>query len=267
MLTKSPYALLLACVLAIAIPGDILAAPQATGQRAGQISRLIPAVNIARGSQSLAASANSVVDWQDVVNTQANARARVSLDDGSVLNIGSDSSVRVAKHDAGAQQTDLEIGFGKMRSQAQKISQPNGKFEVHTPAGVAGVVGTDFYVGYENNVMTVIVFEGVVRVCNLAGVCVTLNAGQMTTLRNGDPSGPVPPVATPPGTGSDAISNTNPDGRTPGTNQAHHISKGTAITIGILAVIPAVVIPIVFTRGQGTPAAPTTCKPGTPNCG
>ena len=75
------------------------------------------------------------MDWQDVVNTQANARARVSLDDGSVLNVGSDSSVHVVKHDAGAQQTDLEVSFGKMRSQAQKISQPNGTFEVHTPAG------------------------------------------------------------------------------------------------------------------------------------
>src|SRR6202142_2926942 len=269
MITKPPYVLALSCVLALAIafPGDILAAPQTTGQRAGEVSKLIPAVNIARGSQSLAASAKFAVNWQDVVNTQANARARLSLDDGSVLNIGSDSSVRVAKHDAGAQQTDLEIGFGKMRSKAQKIPQPNGKFEVHTPAGVAGVVGTDFYVGYENNVMTVIVFEGIVRVCNLAGVCVVVNAGQMTTLRNGDPSGPVPPVATPPGTGSDAISKTNPDGRTPGTDQVPPIRKGTAITTGILAIIPAVVIPIVATRSQGTPAPQSTCKPGTANCG
>lgn len=175
-------------------------------------------MNIARGTQSLSASLKTVVDWQDVVNTEANARARVSLDDGPVLNIGSDSSVRVVKHEAAAQQTDLEIGYGKMRSQAQKISQPNGKFEVRTPAGVAGVGGTDFYVGYENNVMTVIVFEGVVRVCNLAGVCVEVNAGQMTTIRNGDPAGPGVPVATPPATGSDAISSTNADGRTPGTS-------------------------------------------------
>jgi hypothetical protein len=45
-----------------------------------------------------------VVDWQDTVNAQANARARVTLDDGSVLNVGSDSSAKVTKHDAGAQQ-------------------------------------------------------------------------------------------------------------------------------------------------------------------
>jgi hypothetical protein len=124
-----------------------------------------------------------------LANTQANARARVALDDGSVLNVGPDSSVRIVKHDAGAQQTDLEISLGKMRSQAQKITQPNGKFEVHTPAGVAGVVGTDFYTSYDNDMMTVIVFGGFVQVCNLAGVCVTVKAGQMTTVRNGDSIG------------------------------------------------------------------------------
>ena len=118
-----------------------------------------------------------MVDWDDFVNTQASARARVALDDGSVLNVGSDSLVHVIKHDAGAQQTDLEVDFGKVRSQAQKLSKPGGKFEVHTPAGVAGVVGTDFYVAYENNIMTVIVYEGKVRVCNLAGVCVEVVGG------------------------------------------------------------------------------------------
>ena len=172
MKTKSPAALALALLLSlmIAIPADISAVPQATGQRAGEISRLIPAVSIARGPKTINASAKTVIDWQDLLNTKADARARVALDDGSVLNVGSDSSVKVVKHDAGAQQTELELAYGKLRAQAQKITKPDGKFEVHTAAGVAGVVGTDFYAAYENEVMNVIVYEGVVRVCNLEGV-------------------------------------------------------------------------------------------------
>jgi len=63
------------------------------------------------------------------------------------------------------------------------ITQSNEKFAVRTPAGVAGVVGTDFYTSYEINVMTVIVFYG--QICNLAGVCVAVKPGQMTTARNG----------------------------------------------------------------------------------
>lgn len=267
MNTKSPLmtGLVAVVTLCMIIPFDALAGPQAAGQRAGEVSRLIPAVSIARGSTSLAAAAKTAVNWQDVVNTQTNARARVALDDGSVLNIGSDSSVRVAKHDAAAQQTDLEVSFGKMRSQAQKISQPNGKFEVHTPAGVAGVVGTDFFVGYENNLMTVIVFEGVVRVCNLAGVCVEVHGGSMTTVRTGDPVGPIAPIITPPSLQTDAVGKTSID-QGPGlTGQVHHLSRSTAITLGIIAIIPAVVIPIVSSRGSNSSTSTVRCLPQT--CG
>jgi hypothetical protein len=258
---KSPAFPALAWVLAfsIAVPFDLFAEPQTTVQRAGEVSRVIPAVNIARGSKSINASANTVVDWQDVVSTLANARARVSLDDGSVLNVGSDSSVHIVKHDAGTQQTDLELSLGKMRSQAQKITQPNGKFDVHTPAGVAGVVGTDFYASYENNIMTVIVFDGFVRVCNLAGVCVTLKPGQMTTIRNGDSAAPVVAQAAL-SVLTDAIASTNLEGPS-GLQQVHHIGKGTAIALGIIAAVPIIVIPIVVTRGSTQPktTAPTGC--------
>src|SRR5271154_2912217 len=196
MKTKSPYAFgtVLFLSLLLALPADIWALPQAAGQRAGEVSRVIPAVSIARGAQKITASTKSVVYWKDLVDTQVNARARIALDDGSVLNVGSETSMQVTKHDAGAQQTDLELTYGKLRSQAQKISRPDGKFEVHTPAGVAGVVGTDFYVGYDNGTMTVIAFEGIVRVCNLAGVCVLVKAGQTASVRNDNNSAPLPPA-------------------------------------------------------------------------
>jgi hypothetical protein len=267
---KSPYPAALVCLLtcALAIPFDAFALPDAAGQRAGEVSRVIPAVNITRGAKSLNASAKTPVDWLDVLTTQANGRARVALDDGSVLNVGSDSSVKVVKHDAGAQQTDLEVTVGRIRSQAQKISQPNGKFEVHTPSGVAGVVGTDFYVGYENNIMTVIVFDGVVKVCNLAGVCVAVKAGQLTTVRNGDSNGPATPSQANLSTVSEAIASTTLE-TGPNIGQVHHISKGAAITIGILAVIPIVVVPIVTTRGSTAPvpaSQPGKCPTGASVC-
>src|SRR5438309_13620 len=187
MKMKSRFAFGLALLLSllVAIPTEVAAAPQSAVQRAGEVSRVIPAVNIARSGKTITASAKTSVDWLDLVSTQVNARARIALDDGSVLSVGSESSMKVVKHDAAAQQTELELTYGKLRTQAQKIAKPDGKFEVRTPAGVAGVVGTDFFVGYDVSAgaMNVIVFEGLVKVCNLAGVCVLVKAGQMTNVR------------------------------------------------------------------------------------
>ena len=272
MKTKSPCALGLAVTLSalLAIPANIYAEPQAGGQRAGEISRLIPAANIERGAKTITASPKSVVDWLDLVNTQVNGRARVALDDGSVLNVGSESSMKVEKHDAGAQQTQLELTYGKLRSQAQKIARPDGKFEVHTPAGVAGVVGTDFYVDFGNGTMNVIAFEGIVRVCNLAGVCVLLKAGQMTSVRTGDNSAPLPPLQATLDILTEAVTDTNvggPGGLQGGEHAGTHITKGTGITLGILAAIPIIVVPIV-SRGSGkTTAVPNQkCSPAVAAC-
>jgi hypothetical protein len=274
---KSPFAFGLAMFLSalIAVPANLSADPQAAGQRAGDVARVIPAVSIVRGTKTISAAAKTPVNWQDLVNTQAGGRARVALDDGSVLNVGSDSSMKVVKQDAGAQQTELELAYGKLRTQAQKIAKPDGKFEVKTAAGVAGVVGTDFYVGYENGVMNVVAYEGFVRVCNLAGVCVLVKAGQMTTVRNGDNSAPAPPTQAP----LDllvSLSNDTEVGPRPGSGAqggGGHIGVGMGITLGIIAVVPVVIFSVVATHHTSTPKLPPTnptnptggCSPTNPN--
>ena len=266
MKTKSPFACLPALAMSalLCAPGGFTEAADSPGQRAGEVSRVIPAVNIARGGKTINASAKTVVDWLDVVNTQASARARIALDDGSVLNVGSDSSIKVVKHDGAAQQTELELTYGKLRSQAQKITKSDGKFQVKTPAGVAGVVGTDFFVSFDNatGTMNVTVFEGLVKVCNLAGACVEVKAGQMSNVRTNDSTGPQPPTQASLDVLMSAGSTTDVGAR-PGVQEVgHHLGKGTAITLGILAVIPAIVIPVVATRGNNGSTPPQVVKPG-----
>jgi ferric-dicitrate binding protein FerR (iron transport regulator) len=268
MKTKSPYAFGLALLLSllIAIPADIWADPQAAGQRAGEVSRVIPAVSIARGGKTIPASTKTAVDWQDLVNTQANARARIALDDGSVLNVASDTSLKVVKHDAGAQQTELELTYGKLRTQAQKIAKPDGKFEVRTPAGVAGVVGTDFFVAYDTttNTMNVITFEGLVKVCNLAGVCVLIKAGQMTSVHSGDNSSPLPPQQAT----LDLLVTSSKDteiGPRPGPALGGpHL--GVWGTVGIVAGAVGVGVGVGLTRPGRPPVGKPGCLPVGTNC-
>ena len=54
----------------------------------------------------------------------------------------------------------MRLNYGKLRNQVVKITQPGGKYEVKTPNAVIGVIGTDFYVAYDNNRTTVICYEG-----------------------------------------------------------------------------------------------------------
>jgi hypothetical protein len=265
MKTRSPFLIALAVLvsMSIAIPADLTAQ---VGQKAGQVSRAIPDVAIARGSQQLPAPVKTLVDWGDVVHTNEGGRARVALDDGSVLNVGSSSSLAVTQHNAAAQQTQIELTYGRMRSQVVKQAKPNAKFEVHTAVGVAGVVGTDFFLAYLNGLFQLIVFDGHVRFCNLDGLCVDVLAGQTATIRDGHQRPDQPSQATP--SELTEAANATMIGATVGAIPVHHINPWVVVGLTVLVAVPAIAIPLA-TRGGQTPARNlgSNCPPQSPLCG
>jgi len=250
MKNRSPFliALVILVSMSIAIPADVTAQ---AGQKAGQVSRAIPDVAIDRGAQQLPAPVKALVDWGDVVKTGDGGRARVSLDDGSLLNVGSSSTLTVTQHDSAAQQTQIELSYGRMRSQVVKQSKPNAKFEVHTGVGVAGVVGTDFFLGYLNGLFQVVVFEGHVKFCNLDGVCVDVLAGQTATIRNGHQ--PPDPATQATALELTEAANATSIGATLTGIPVHHIGPWTWIGMTVLVAVPAIVIPIATRGGQAPP--------------
>src|SRR5271163_1230013 len=157
---------LLACLM-LAIPMDVAAqAGQATqAQHAGKLTAVLPVVNVIRGPLQNPASTAEAIYWGDVINTGHLARARVALDDGSVLSVGSDSNLTVTKHDASQQQTELDLNYGRVRANAVKQVKPNSSFQIRTPTGVAGVVGTDFALDSEGDTTRIVVYEGRVNFC------------------------------------------------------------------------------------------------------
>jgi hypothetical protein len=161
---------------------------------AGQITRMIPDVQIARASLQAAAAISAPVYWNDELRSGPTGRAHVVLTDGSLLNLGSNSALRVLQHDAQAQQTSLELAVGRMRGQVLKLSRPGGKFEIRTPVGVAGLVGTDFYLLATSDFTELIVFEGAVSFTTFSsGQGLTVTAGMKVLVsRVGVFQGPSP---------------------------------------------------------------------------
>ena len=186
MKNRSPIisTLVILLSLSLVIPPDLAAQ---AAQHAGQVSRVIPAVGIQRGTVQLVAAPQTDVLWEDVVRAERMARARIALDDGSLLNVGSESSLRITSHDATTRRTQLDLLYGRMRAKIVRLVQPGASFEVRTPVAVAGVVGTDFFLLFENDILLLIVFEGIVRLCDLAGQCVDVKAGERSRVRGGQP--------------------------------------------------------------------------------
>ena len=250
MILKRSMAVVL-CSLLASLP--VWSEPQAGGsQPAGQITAMIPSATL----NSKAAKTQEDLNWNDLLQTEHTGRVRAGLKDGSILSLGSDSQLRIVQHDAAAQQTSLEMDYGKVRSQVVKITRPGGKFETKTPNAVIGVIGTDFYVGYEANKTTVICYKGQVSVTPLGKAAVTSN-GQTTTAPNSVTVGPgqmvvitseIPPAGfqtstTPPDVLQASISSTDIDVNAGGSSNPTQVAKhghtlrwvliGTAVAVGL----------------------------------
>lgn len=172
---------------------------QSNPERAGEIRALVPTDYVLRGSASAAqAKRNDPVYWQDTVRTEAGGRVRIGLLDGSILNVGSQSSLLIAKHDPTTQQTQLELQYGRVRANVVRIAKPRGNFELRTPVAVTGVVGTGFDVYTTSDSTGVVCRENTVRVRNADdGVPgeVILHAGEFTRVLRGQPPTPAAPAS------------------------------------------------------------------------
>jgi ferric-dicitrate binding protein FerR (iron transport regulator) len=150
-------------------------------------------VQIDRASQHIVAEVSSGVFWNDELRSGSTGRAHITLKDGSQLNLGSDSNLRIVQHDAQAQQTSLDLLMGRVRGKITKLSRPNAKFEIHTPVGVAGLVGTDLSLLVTNDFTELMVFEGTVRFIILNGQPITVTAGnKIRVSKAGAVDGPLP---------------------------------------------------------------------------
>ncbi len=160
---------------------------------AGQVARIVPQVQIDRAMQHFLAGVSDRVYWNDGLRSGPTGRAHIMLNGGSELNLGSDSSLRILRHDAEAQQTSLELLMGRLRGKTAKLSRAGAKFEVHTPLGVAGPMGADFSLLVANDSVELMAFDGSVRFTNMNGQSASVSAGNRLLIsKTGAFEGPSP---------------------------------------------------------------------------
>jgi ferric-dicitrate binding protein FerR (iron transport regulator) len=146
--------------------GRVEASPEGGQPVAGRVNKVIPQGQIQREGvpQELPLQLNQVVDWNDLVRTLQTGRAQITLLDGSTLNVGARSEIKILKHDPQAQQTQIELAVGKLQANVQKITAPGGKFELRTKSAVIGTIDTAFVAETDGNQTRVCGVEGITLV-------------------------------------------------------------------------------------------------------
>jgi ferric-dicitrate binding protein FerR (iron transport regulator) len=125
---------------------SVEAGPQGGQPVAGRISKESPRGVIQRQgeSQEIPLELNERINCNDLVRTLQVGRAQIMLLDGSTLNMGVRSTIKILKHDPQAQQTQIEMPTGEVQANVQKITAPGGKFELQTKSAVIGTIDTSF---------------------------------------------------------------------------------------------------------------------------
>ncbi len=161
--------------------------PQVAGQRAGEVKATIPEGKVQHPGQTaeFALNAQDPVVWEDLVRTLKTGRVRIQLEDGTFLNVGARSQMRITRHDPATQQTQIELKVGRLRAEVAKLTKPGAVFRVHTDTAVIGVTGTIFAVLATPTFTRVWCIQGTVTVQNISGAIggvVRLQPGQMTSV-------------------------------------------------------------------------------------
>jgi len=234
------------------------AGPQGGEQVAGKVSREIPEGVVQRAGQAeeLPLQLNLVINWNDLVRTLDRGRTQIMLLDGTTLNVGSRSELRVLKHIPEAQQTQVEVPDGKVEASVPKITSPNGKFELHTKSAVVKTLDTAFVSSSDDKGTRVCGVDGVIEVRsadpNIAKV-VTLRKNECTYVPVGGP--PADPTLAP-GVLSSLLSAVSISGGAAGAPGGLGLSSGTIIGIAAAAGAGAIIAAVVLSGGGTT--TPTT---------
>lgn len=113
----------------------------------------------------------------DMVNTGAQGQVQIKFSDKTELVVGPNSSLLIEDYllrdDQSAGKFAINALSGTFRFATG--GAPKDRYIIKTPTGTIGVRGTAFDFNVDEEGTKALLFHGALRLCNLAGVCVTLD--------------------------------------------------------------------------------------------
>ncbi|WP_016952355.1 FecR domain-containing protein [Anabaena sp. PCC 7108] len=163
-----------------------------------EVTRINGQVLYSRGQSSQPArSGMRLESVGDTITTKQGSSAVLIIDTGTgFINVSENTTISVDKlqmGENGERITELQVKTGQVRLQHRPLTNPSSRLEIHTPAGVAGVRGTEFGVSVQDNgKMGIGTMKGSVAI-TAQGQTKLVNAGfQNLTIPGEPPSEPVP---------------------------------------------------------------------------
>lgn len=145
----------------------------AGGAIAGKVTILKGKVFFERGGQKIQIKKNDTVLESDTIEAEVGT-ARITMIDSNLVDVYPKTKITISKYvykpNQDQKEVELKIDFGKIKSTViQKYDGAKSKFQIKTPAAVAGVRGTVFTAEYDRikKVAKIVTIEGLVAVAKL----------------------------------------------------------------------------------------------------
>lgn len=179
-------ALLLVCGAGAARPDDLIIIGSVVALR-GDVFR-------DDGGRREPLAAKALLHPSDVIVVAA-GKAKIGLNDGTIISIGENSRLQIAQYQSVANglKTRLDLKSGVLRVFVNR-STIGGQFEVESEIAVAAVRGTDWLVEAMPDRTSVALLQGSVAVASRgasAAPVLLAQPGQGTDVRRGEPPTPV----------------------------------------------------------------------------
>lgn len=124
------------------------------------------------------AEGNNLFEGETII-TQKDGIMKATLIDGGSLSVKSNSEVKLNKYLLNSDKPTggLSLNKGAFRLVSGRINKVNdGKLNIETPLATLGIRGTDFYANYDDESLTVALFDnGMIEVATNAGGTLLLN--------------------------------------------------------------------------------------------